>query len=84
VDIIVSNVVVVENNDEYNGIEAVDWTPVYSVVNCTKGNGVMKWKCLSDGKFDGVLPDVSECWINDILDKIDNITQFEVLEFKIQ
>ncbi len=59
VDIIVGNVVVVENKGEYNGIEAVDWTPVYSVefsvVDCTKGNGV--------------LPDVSECWINDILDK---------------
>jgi hypothetical protein len=32
---------------------------------------------LSDGKFDVVLPHVSECWINDILDKIDNITQIE-------
>jgi len=49
----------------------------FSVVNCTKGNGVMEWKCLSDGKFDGVLPHVSECWINDILDKIDNIIQIE-------
>jgi hypothetical protein len=37
----------------------------------------MKWKCLSDGKFDGKMPDVSDCWINDILDKIDNITQIE-------
>jgi hypothetical protein len=66
---------------EYNGNQGVNWPPVspgeFSVVNCTEGNGFMKWKCLSDGKFDGEVPDVSDCWINDILDKIDNITQIE-------
>jgi hypothetical protein len=66
---------------EYNGIQGVNWPLVFpgqfSVVNCTKGNGIMKWKCLSDGNFDGEVPDVSDCWINDIFDKIDNITQIE-------
>jgi hypothetical protein len=69
---------------EYNEIQGVNWPPVspgeFSVVNCTKGNGIMKWKCLSDGKFDGEVPDVSGCWINDILDKIDNITQIKEVQ----
>jgi len=31
--------------------------------------------CLSNGKFDEISgPDVSQCWINEIIDKIDNIT----------
>ncbi len=69
---------------EYNGIQGVDWPPVnpveFSIVNCINGKGFMKCKCLCDEKSDGEMPDMSECWINDILDKIDYITQIDEVE----
>jgi hypothetical protein len=72
--------VICNKDGEYNNKTDIPiWPPVspgeYSIANCSNGKGIAKWMCLSNGKFDEISgPDVSQCWINEIIDKIDNIT----------
>ena len=67
-------------NGEYDGQYGVDrWPPVpsghHSVVNCSEGNGKMRWKCLTDGRFDESGPDFNECWLQELLER--NISSVE-------
>ena len=67
-------------NGEYDGQYGIKkWPPVpsgqYSTVNCPTGDGVIRWNCLEDGKFDNKGPEFEECWLDGLLEK--NITSVE-------
>ncbi len=65
-------------NGEFDGQYGIKyWPPVYaanySETKCSYGSDTMRWLCLDNGLFDENGPDMSECWINNLLDA--NITQ---------
>ena len=70
-------------NGEYDGQYGIKkWPKVrsgqYSVVNCPKGDGEMRWLCKEDGVFHENGPEMDECWLDDLLDK--NYTSVEEVE----
>ena len=44
-------------------------------MNCSHGEGVIRWKCLESGKFDERGPEFEDCWLDELLLK--NITSVE-------
>jgi hypothetical protein len=64
-------------NGEFNGEYDISyWPPAYagnySETKCSYGSDTIRWLCLDNGLFDENGPDISECWINNLL--IENIT----------
>jgi hypothetical protein len=59
-------------NGEYDGEYGISyWPPVYagnySEAKCSYGSDTIRWLCLDNGSFDENGPDMSECWINNLL-----------------
>jgi len=70
--------VMCNKDGEYNNkTDIAIWPPVYpgeySIANCSNGKGVAKWLCLSNGRFDENGPDVSQCWADEIIEKVNFI-----------
>ncbi|XP_054157506.1 uncharacterized protein LOC128955854 [Oppia nitens] len=63
----------------YDGQYGIDYWPPsppgnYSVVKCPQGVGLIRWKCMKNGRFDSRGPDLENCWLDSLLvDKIETI-----------
>jgi hypothetical protein len=67
-------------NGEYDGEYNISyWPPAYagnySETECSYGSDTVRWLCLDNGLFNGNGPDMSECWINNLLNE--NITEIK-------
>ncbi len=61
-------------NGEYDGEYGISyWPPVYagnySELRCSYGSDTIRWFCLDNGLFDEMGPDLSQCWINNLLNE---------------
>ncbi len=61
-------------NGEYDGEYGINyWPPVYagnySETKCSYGSDTIRWFCLDNGLFNENGPDMSECWINNLLNE---------------
>ncbi|CAG2103283.1 unnamed protein product, partial [Medioppia subpectinata] len=69
------------NSDgQYDGQHGIAKWPVvrageYSEVKCEEGEGMIRWRCLENGTFDGLGPMEENCWLEDLINK--NITSVE-------